>query len=1308
MSGSTSKSPLGTEAQSGVSKQQASTSPDRDRKGDATLGEEGPSIGKSRAWGAHWSVKWAAVCACFIWWVLYTLWHWLVVQPYKRCRAHALAIMLDVHEWLHPLCFSCTISGACDDSGPVVVMLDSGASACFISEACAQRCGLHPVPLSEEIEVELADGSRAVARYCLPGCRLQFLHSEGPRVKLPGVMLYVIDGMSSDVILGMRFLSKFNPTIDWHHRCMSFPKHGIYVYDDNAAYVASSVGKQASKPKPSWCISGIQLERIVHRRPNQQMFLVWVSSKGHRSKPMLWGKGLLCAMGLASESEPGVVNNTPPEIAALCEQYKDIFSKDFGLPPRRPGLDCKIDTGSNPPTAQRYYRHNIVQDKEIARQITELLDRGIIRPSCSPYASPVILVPKHDGSWRMCVDYRRLNTCTTPNKYPLPRQEDLFDQFKDAQLFSSLDLSQGYHQLRMADDSIHKTAFVTKNGQYEYMVMPFGIKAGPSVFQSAMHHVLRPLVGKSVSIFLDDICVYSANLEQHLQHLEEVFKKLREHQFYLNRQKCTFAASSVKYLGHIISGKGIEVDPAKIQAIVDWPVPKTVHDVRSFLGLASYYRRFIHKFSHIATPLSDLTRGVVTKHGKIVWGAREQEAFDTLKHKLTEAPVLAIADPTRPFELHCDASNFAISGVLMQADLTDNKLHPIAYYSQKLTPVQSTYPARDREFMAVLNSFKVWDHYLSCQHTVVETDHESLKSFWTSPNFGHRQLRWVVELEQYDFEVKHLPGRLNIVADALSRRPDLCPAPGCARVDLAAATVCESALWQQLRDAAKSDMEYQQLVVDINDELADDDLQVHDGLIYQVSSRGTRVLVPDDINCIATLLHDVHDAPVAGHMGYARTLKLLSRHFKWPHMAADVKQYCDSCPVCQVSKPSTQRKAGLLKPLPVPERKWQHITMDFLVGLPVSKVGHDACLVVVDRLTKMVRLIPTTATATAVDIAQLVCEHVFKHYGMPEVILTDRDPKFTSAFWGEFFQALGCKVALSSAYHPQTDGQTERANRTIEQVLRCWLPASGEGWQHRLWCVEYSLNQAVNASTGFSPFYLMYGYDPVTPPILGKRECSKVQSVDEMAKSMSADLKAAREHLFKAQQQQKKYADKHRRDVHFKVGDEVLLSTENVMIKGACKKFKPRWCGPFTVEAVVSDVAVKLALPDTMHIHPVVHVSYLKHFVSRPGAAEPEYFVPVIGEPEPSTIRLVLSHRIVQHGQKQWYEYLVLWHNKPLCEASWVRQHAFDDCPAVLRAYQQQQGLKKFKPLPDLPNAAADDVCMVDAHLDTFSSDDEG
>jgi hypothetical protein len=388
------------------------------------------------------------------------------------------------------------------------------------------------------------------------------------------------------------------------------------------------------------------------------------------------------------------------------------------------------------------------------------------------------------------------------------------------------------------------------------------------------------------------------------------------------------------------------------------------------------------------------------------------------------------------------------------------------------------------------------------------------------------------------------------------------------------------------------------------------------------------VWVPDDDDIKAVLLHDVHDAPVAGHMGYARTLRLLSQHFKWPKMAADVKQYCTSCPVCQVTKSSTQKKPGVLQPLPVPDRKWQHITMDFLVGLPPSKDGHDACLVVVDRLTKFVRLIPTTATATAVDIAQLVCEEVFKHYGMPEVILTDRDPKFTSAFWGEFHKALGCKVALSSAYHPQSDGQTERANRTVEQVLRCWLPASGEGWQHKLWCVEHSLNQAPNASTGFSPFYLMYGYDPVTPPVLGKRDCSKVQSVEDMVTSMSADLQSARQHLLKAQQQQKQQADKHRRQVRFAVGDAVLLSTENVVIKGAAKKFKPRWCGPFTVEAVVSDVAVKLTLPATMRMHPVVHVSHLKHFVARPGEVEPEPIVPVVDQQQPSGIQLVLSHKL--------------------------------------------------------------------------------
>jgi hypothetical protein len=472
-----------------------------------------------------------------------------------------------------------------------------------------------------------------------------------------------------------------------------------------------------------------------------------------------------------------MIESPVERISVVCD-YLDVFlDKLPGMPPDR---DIEFAIELQPRTApisKRPYRMPPAELVELKKQLQELLDKGFIRPSTSPWGCPALFMKKKDESLRLCVDYRPLNAVTIKNKYPLPRIDVLFDQLVGAQVFSKIDLRSGYHHIKIRASYIPKIAFSTRYGLYEYLVMSFGLTNAPTYFMYLMNSVFMLELAKFVVVFIDDILVYSKNEAEHTKHLHTVLQRLRDHQLYAKLSKCDFWLKEIKFLGHTISQEGVSVDPKKVQEVMDWKPPTTMRQIRSFLGLAGYYRRFIPDFSRIAKPMTQLLK----KGVKFEWSQKCEDAFHTLRQHLTTAPVLAQPDNTRPFEVYCDASGTGLGCVLMQ----DNRV--IVYASRALRPIEQNYPTHDLELAAVVHALKIWRHYLMGTHCNIYTDHKSLKYIFTQADLNMRQRRWLELIKDYDLEVHYQPGKANVVADALSRKAQC----NCASIDSKISTLCD-------------------------------------------------------------------------------------------------------------------------------------------------------------------------------------------------------------------------------------------------------------------------------------------------------------------------------------------------------------------------------------------------------------------------------------------------------------------------------------------------------------------------------------
>ncbi|XP_017425527.2 transposon Ty3-G Gag-Pol polyprotein [Vigna angularis] len=893
---------------------------------------------------------------------------------------------------------------------------------------------------------------------------------------------------------------------------------------------------------------------------------------------LVWELGL-CETHTSSPKCSGLTEKQKQQMGGLLEQHDVVFTELEGLPPSRETVhQIHLKEGIGPINV-RPYRYPHVMKDEIEQQVSEMLRSGVIRPSHSLYSSPVILVKKKDGSWRFCIDYRALNRATVSDKFPIPVIEELLDELGGASYFSKVDLKAGYHQIRMAEKDIEKTAFRTHQGHYEFVVMPFGLTNAPTTFQSTMNHLFKPYLRKFVLVFFDDILVYSRTWEEHLEHVGKVLSTLRRDQWVANRRKCEFGQTQVKYLGHIISHKGVEMDDEKIKAVVDWERPKSVKSVRGFLGLSGYYRRFIRDYGKIARPLTDLL-----KKGGFTWNEKAEEAWQTLKTVVTTAPVLSLPNFQQPFHIKCDASGKGVGAVLMQGK------KPIAFFSKALSEGALSKSIYEKELMALVLAIQHWRPYLLGQRFIVHTDQRSLRYLLEQRITTHNQQNWIAKLLGYDFEIIYKVGTTNRVADALSRRDE-----GVNDEDKELSVIARP-YWQDFEEVMKEVVEdeklrkvIEEIEVDPNSHPA---YTIEHGRLHYKG----RLVLSAQSSWLPRLMAEFHLTQMGGHSGVYRTYRRIAQSLFWVGMKKDITEFVAKCLVCQQHKYLASSPQGLLQPLPIPNAIWEELSMDFVVRLPKSQ-GYDAILVVVDRLSKYAHFIPLKHPYSARTVAEIFLREVVRLHGIPKSIVTDRDPLFLSMFWNELFKGQGTQLKMSTAYHPETDGQTEVVNRVLEGYLRCFCSEQPKGWMTVLSWAEFWYNTCYQGAIRCTPFEAVYGRAPPSLHRFIPGE-SLVEAVNQELQTRDEALKQLKFHLERAQDLMVRQANKKRRVANVAVGDWVYLKIrphrQSSMPTRLHPKLSARYFGPFRIIQMVGEAACKLQLPETARIHPVFHVSQVK------------------------------------------------------------------------------------------------------------------
>ena len=1195
-------------------------------------------------------------------------------------------------------------------SHPAVFLVDSGATGNFVNAAFVQQHRLSTVPLVVSDIVQLADGSQYAAGSYASSVAMS-LGSYTDRVDLVSLPL---EGY--DVILGMAWLHQYNPAIDWRRRSIVLidSLQRSHVLSPSTCALPESIAKPVVKPVAAVSVpsevprsstsrlnlvTSKQLKQHIRRGQVEQVVVVrydpgtdtyganleasrpavndvvgsvssLASSSSCKSSSLSSLQSALASVvsNLKSVSA-GAVPLSNEHLAAwatIRKSYADVFPEELpaGLPPSRE-VDHKIELvpGSVPPSRPTF-RLSSTELEELKKQLDELLTSGFIQHSKSPYGAPILFVKKKDGTMRMCVDYRALNNVTIKNSYPLPRVDELFDRLQGAKYFSKIDLRSGYHQIRIDPQDVPKTAFRTRYGHFEFLVLPFGLTNAPATFMHLMHQSFRDLLDHFVLVFLDDILIYSKTKEEHEKHVRAVLDILRKEKLYAKESKCEMFRTEVEFLGHHVGRNGIRMMEDKVHAVREWPTPTNVGHIRSFLGTAGYYHKFIRDFSKLSAPLTHLTKQDV----KFEWGPQQQAAFVAIKQAMSSAPVLVLPDPKLPFVVHTDASGYAVGAVLQQDQ--GKGLQPVAFLSKKMLDAETRYPVHEQELLAIIHALSSWRHYLSGAKFTVRTDHKSLQFFKTQPQLSGRQSRWKDVIANFDFDIEYVDGKSNVVADGLSRRLDhqsssqlLCLSifttssiePKIhSRSGLNATT--SGSLLLDIHTACENDPTYVRLLK--KHHAPTDRIKVIRNYLYYGDGR---LYIPNDESLKTKILQECHDSPLAGHLGTDKTIEQVKRRFYWPGMDKDIEAYVTSCDSCQRNKPSQRATMGLMQPLPIPDRPWQQVSMDLITQLPRSRSGNDAIVVFVDKLTKMVHYVATTTTVTAPRLADLFLREVVRLHGVPESILSDRDPRFTANFWRAFWAQLGTKLVMSTAYHPQTDGQTERANRTLEEQLRSYVNVHQSDWDQHLSALELAFNNSKHASTGFTPFNLNAGREvwlPIDAAIRAAKESPSQDAADRIRR-LTEDLAKAKENISKAQQRQAHYADEHRRQVIFVVGDLVLLCTEHLKMKGVVgsPKFASKYIGPFKVKRVVGVNAYELDLPVQLQIHPVLNISRLKEYrdgmVSFPSRPAPHSRPPPDVIEADGTSEWEVEAILARRGKGNRLQYLVRWKGYPLWEASW-------------------------------------------------------
>lgn len=851
-----------------------------------------------------------------------------------------------------------------------------------------------------------------------------------------------------------------------------------------------------------------------------------------------------CVDQSAEKVDLNISPNVCPDIAKdLKSLYNNVYltSKELDSPVSEP--EMTICLKHEQPISFRARRLAHSDKTKLSVILDDLVKEGTIRESASPYASPIVLVRKKNGNLRLCIDYRELNKVTIKDNFPTPMIDDHLDRLKNKKIYSSLDLKNGFHHIRMAESSIKYTAFITPMGQFEYLKMPFGLTNAPRVFQRYIHNIFRSMITENkILIYMDDILVATEGIEEHFNILREVFEIAQQHKLRFREDKCFFLYNEITYLGYLINENGIQPSVENVESIIHYPIPRNVKEVQRFIGLASYFRRFIPKFSVKAKPLYDLLK----KNAEFRFGKEENEAYEALKTYLANKPILAIYCPAAATELHCDASANGFGAILLQKQ-DGGHFRPISYFSHRTTPAESRYHSYELECLAVIYAVKRFHVYLLGIKFKIVTDCDSFRLTLSKQTINPRIARWAMFLQQYDYEIIHRPGKRMEHVDALSR---------CSSI-----LILEGNTFEQVLSLKQNQ---DQEICKIRDKLerSEDKLyELRDGLVYRkINKHRLLFYVPEvmENNVIRTCHDDL------GHVGIKKVITNIMQVYWFPKMQEKVKNYIANCLKCIEFSTPSGKSEGYLYSIPKGNLPFQTYHIDHYGPLEKTGKGHKYILSIIDAFTKFSRLYPCKSTTSAEAVKHLK-EH-FRCYSKPHRLISDRGSSFTSDEFKNFMEEESIKHVLIAVGTPRANGQIERLHRVITPML-AKLSDPPKKWDQAISLVEFALNNTVCRSIGNTPSQLLFGIDQ-----LGQVNDNLRLHLDSQTNE-SRDLEKLREaaslEIVKNQTANKESYDRaHKKATIYNVDDYVVIANTDTTA-GVNKKLIPKYKGPYVVSKVL-------------------------------------------------------------------------------------------------------------------------------------------
>lgn len=839
----------------------------------------------------------------------------------------------------------------------------------------------------------------------------------------------------------------------------------------------------------------------------------------------------------------GQENLNTAEQERLMDLIKEIKGEIGNGLGRTKLIKHSINTGDSKPIYQRHHNFSPSIKKDIERELDDMLAKDVVESSYSPWCSPVVMVKKANGSNRLCLDSRQLNKITKKDTYPLPRISTILDSLRNATFLTTLDLKSAFWQIELEEQSKEKTAFaVSGRGLFHFKVMPFGLVNASQTQQRLMDMLFHVLDG-NVWAYQDDIVVCSDTFERHLDILKKVSHILKEAGLTINVDKCKFARSSMRFLGYIIDKEGLRTDPDKVSAILNFPRPKNITELKRFIGVASWYRRFVRDFSVIAAPLHDLTKGKRSK--KFTWTDEAEKAFINLKTLLTTTPVMSCPDFSKPFIIQCDASNRGIGAVLCQK--IDDMEQPVAYLSRKLNDREQLYSTSERELLSIVYAVEKFRPYVDGTHFTIITDHSALKMLHKMKDPHGRLGRWAMKLQQFSFDIVHRPGKCNIVPDALSRCIDIL-------TDISSLKIL---------DTHKDNWYKNQISKVIRGEV-DSNWQVRDGLLYKKvhlkqypdKTNDWKLFIPEALR--SEILKQCHDDVKSGHMGVRKTLFRIKQYYYWPNLVKDVKFYVGSCDTCAKVKVSQNLPLGQMGQHREVTRPWQVISLDLMGPFPKSKSCNSMLLVITCLFSKFVLLFPLR-TGKAEKICEIL-EKQFLLFGAPQAIISDNGKQFDSHLFRDLISKYNCNIWYTPNYHPQSN-PTERVNRVVGTMISTYINSKKHNeWDVNLHHFAHAIRTAVHETTGFTPSYLFFGRETAISPTFNNSSAksqiienalvtdteeylAEIERRNQLYKEVAFKLKASHE-------KSKIFYNIKRRIANFDLGDVVWKRTKHLSNSG--------------------------------------------------------------------------------------------------------------------------------------------------------------